>query len=151
MSEKIQNYMGRNFKKERSADSVSEKTRSYNMSQIRSKGTKFECEFIEELKKHGITNFELNVNEIRGKPDVVFKKKKVCVFLDSDFWHGWQFPRWKHLMKNDFWIEKINKNRLRDKRTTQYLRRKGWKVIRIWEHNIKKNIDNEIKKIKDAI
>lgn len=151
MSEKIRNYMGRNFNKERSKDSVSEKQRSYNMSKIRSKGTKFERDFIDELKQQKINGFELNVKEIKGKPDIVFQKQKLCVFLDSDFWHGWQFPRWKHLMKNDFWIGKIEKNRLRDKRTTQYLRRKGWQVLRIWEHNIKNNINKEINKIKNAI
>jgi DNA mismatch endonuclease, patch repair protein len=151
MSEKIRNYMGRNFNKERSKDSVSEKQRSYNMSKIRSNGTKFERDFIDELKKQKINGFDLNVKEIKGKPDIVFQKQKLCIFLDSDFWHGWQFPRWNHLMKNDFWIEKIEKNRLRDKRTTQYLRRKGWTVLRIWEHNIKNDINKEINKIKNAI
>jgi len=151
MSEKIRNYMGRDFNKVRTEDVISEKTRSYNMSKIRSKGTKFEKDFIEILKTHIDYNFDLNVKEMKGKPDIVFKHKKLCIFLDSDFWHGWQFPRWKHLMKNNFWIEKIEKNRLRDKKTNQYLKRNGWKVLRIWEHNIKKDIMKEIEKIKNAI
>jgi len=108
------------------------------MSKIRSKDTKFESEFISLLKKEDIKGFKLNVKDIKGKPDIVFKKEKICIFLDSDFWHGWQYPRWKHLLKNDFWREKIEKNRKRDKKITQYLRRKEWKVIRIWEHDIKK-------------
>ena len=108
------------------------------MSKIRSKDTKFEKEFIAALKKATRKKFKTNVASIKGKPDIVFEKDKVCVFLDSDFWHGWQYPRWKHLLKNDFWRTKIENNRKRDKKTTAYLRRHGWKVIRIWEHNITK-------------
>ena len=91
--------------------------------------------------------FEKNVHVIKGKPDIVFKKAKICVFLDSDFWHGWQYPRWKHLLKNDFWRDKIENNRNRDKKTTTYLRRKGWTVIRIWEHSIRMNNSTQIDKI----
>jgi DNA mismatch endonuclease, patch repair protein len=151
MSEKIRNYMGRNFQKARTEDVVSEKTRSYNMAKIRSNGTKFEKNFVDELKNHIDASFELNVKDIKGKPDIVFRTKKICIFLDSDFWHGWQFPRWKHLMKNDFWVDKIEANRDRDKRTTQYLRKNGWRVIRIWEHNINKNMMKEISKIEDLL
>jgi DNA mismatch endonuclease Vsr len=151
MSEKIRNYMGRNFQKTRTEDVVSEKTRSYNMAKIRSNGTKFEKDFVDDLRKYIDDSFELNVKDIKGKPDIVFRKKKICIFLDSDFWHGWQFPRWKHLMKNDFWVDKIEANRTRDKKTTQYLRKNGWRVIRIWEHNINKNVMKEISKIVDSL
>jgi DNA mismatch endonuclease (patch repair protein) len=90
------------------------------------------------------------VGSIKGNPDIVFKKLKICVFLDSDFWHGWQYPRWKHLLKNDFWRDKIMNNRKRDRRNTIYLRNKGWNVIRFWEHQItrdKNRLINKIKKI----
>ena len=108
---KIKNYLGRDFKKKRENDKISKSKRSELMSRIRSKGTKFEEGFIIELEGHTKKKFERNVKEIRGKPDIVFRKYKVCVFLDSDFWHGWQFPRWKHLLKNDFWRDKIERNR----------------------------------------
>ena len=55
-----------------------------------------------ELKKKTGKKFRTNVGDLRGKPDIVFQKEKVCVFLDSDFWHGWQYPRWKKVLKNDF-------------------------------------------------
>lgn len=148
---KIQNTVGRNFKKTRSSDKISKKKRSENMSKIRSSGTKFEKDFLAELDNHLSESYTLNDKTIRGKPDIVIKDKKVLVFLDSDFWHGWQFPRWKHLMKNDFWVEKISRNRLRDRRTTAFLRRKGWVVIRIWEHNIKKDIMKEINRILNVL
>lgn len=121
------------------------------MSKIRSKNTKFENNFIAELKKNTKKKFETNVKEIKGKPDIVFKRHNLCVFLDSDFWHGWQYPRWKHLLKNDFWRNKIETNRKRDIKNTQHLKRNGWRVIRIWEHNINKNIKREIQKILDTI
>jgi DNA mismatch endonuclease (patch repair protein) len=107
------------------------------MSKIRSKDTKLEKNFISVLHKLTRKKFQTNVIALRGKPDLVFKKNKICVFLDSDFWHGWYYPRWKHLLKNDFWKEKIARNRRRDKLTTKYLKRKGWRVVRIWEHSIK--------------
>lgn len=136
---KTKNYSNRNFKKRRTNDKISKKRRSALMSRIRSKNTKFELNFITELKKSTRKKFRTNVTQIKGKPDIVFDKDKICIFLDSDFWHGWQYPRWKHLLKNNFWREKIEKNRKRDRKTTGYLRKKGWMVVRIWEHNLRKN------------
>ena len=148
---KTDNYLGRDLNKEREPDKISEQRRSYVMSKVRSKGTKFENDFIEQLKKRTKKKYRLNVKEIKGKPDIMFPGDKVCVFLDSDFWHGWQFPRWKHLLKNDFWRNKIEKNRDRDRKNTLWLRRRNWNVLRIWEHNINKNVHKEIDKILKVI
>lgn len=115
------------------------------MSKIRSRGTKFEKNFIISLKKIISDKFKTNVTNIKGKPDIVFLKKKLCVFLDSDFWHGWYYPRWKHLLKDDFWRTKIENNRQRDKKITAYLRKNGWTIMRFWEHQIKK--EKQIKKV----
>ena len=144
---KTNNYLNRDFSKQRKDDLLPVKKRSELMSKIRSRGTKFEREFIEALKKSTRKKFKINVASIKGKPDIVFYKDRICVFLDSDFWHGWYYPRWKHLLKNDFWREKIENNRKRDKKTTRYLRMNGWTVCRIWEHNFKKYPEKEIKKI----
>lgn len=148
---KINNYLGRNFNKERTVDKISIERRSAVMSKIRSRDTKFEEDFIQALKRATKMKFAKNAHLIKGKPDIVFKRAKVCVFLDSDFWHGWQYPRWKHLLKNDFWREKIENNRARDRRATLFLRKHGWAVIRIWEHDIKNNINREIYKIIKAL
>lgn len=134
---KTKNYLNRNFKKERSDDLLSAKKRSELMSKIRSRNTKFEQEFIASLRKATRKKFQTNVASIKGKPDIVFQKDKICIFLDSDFWHGWQYPRWKRLLKNDFWRTKIENNRRRDRKVTAHLRRKNWKVVRIWEHEFK--------------
>ena len=136
---KTKNYLNRNFKKERSDDLLPAKKRSELMAKIRSRDTKFEREFILSLRKATRKRFRTNVASINGKPDIVFQKDKICVFLDSNFWHGWYYPRWKHLLKNNFWREKIQNNRRRDRKTTAYLRKNGWIVLRFWEHDIKQN------------
>lgn len=144
---RYKNYLGRNFSKDRENDKISPETRSNVMSKIRSTGTKLEETFIQELNKATKLPYVLNDRDLRGKPDIVFREQKICVFIDSDFWHGWQFPRWKNLLKNDKWRTKIENNRKRDRNVTQFLRRKGWKVIRCWEHNIKQDIEKEIFKV----
>ncbi|MFH1061875.1 MAG: very short patch repair endonuclease [Candidatus Omnitrophota bacterium] len=151
MKKKIKNYSGRNFKKDRSNDKISKKNRSSLMAKIRSKNTKFEEEFINLLRKFTRKKFKTHVTDIKGKPDIVFNNAKICVFLDSDFWHGWQYPRWKHLLKNDFWRDKIERNRSRDKKNSKLLKKAGWIVIRIWEHNIKKDVNPVIERIIEKI
>lgn len=147
VQKRIRNSLGRNFKRKRRADSLNDKARSKLMSRIRSKKTLFERDFIKALKKRTLLKFFVNVAAIKGKPDIVFREQKVCVFLDSDFWHGWQYPRWKHLLKNKFWRDKIEKNRARDRKTTLYLRKNSWTVLRIWEHLIKNNEAEQISRI----
>jgi DNA mismatch endonuclease (patch repair protein) len=88
---------------------------------------------------------------MKGKPDIVFQKDKICIFLDSDFWHGWYYPKWKHLLKDEFWRKKIEANRSRDSKTTTFLRRQGWKVLRIWEHEIQKSPEVTMKKVVDFL
>jgi len=117
------------------------------MSKIHSSNTKFEKNFVVELKKKTKKKFKINVWDLRGKPDIVFQKEKICVFLDSDFWHGWQYSRWKHLLKNNFWRDKIANNRRRDKKVTLYLRKHGWEVLRFWGHEIENNSEKVINKI----
>jgi DNA mismatch endonuclease (patch repair protein) len=147
MKRKIANLLGRNLKKKRTSDKLTIKRRSSLMSKIRSKNTFFEKKVFLELKKVCAVAFQSNFSGIRGKPDIVFLKKKLCVFLDSDFWHGWQYPRWKHLLKNNFWRNKIAANRKRDIRNTQYLKRTGWKVLRFWEHELNRNLKGAVRKI----
>ena len=147
MRKKTNNYLDRNFNKKRAKDKLSEKDRSNLMSKIKSRGTKFEENFVKELKKHTKKKFRLNVVDIKGKPDIVFDKDKICIFLDSDFWHGWQYPRWKHLLKNNFWRTKIENNRKRDRKMVAYLKRNNWTIIRVWEHTIKSDLESVISKI----
>ena len=121
------------------------------MSGIRSSNTKFEQLFISKLKQLTEVPFTINEKRIKGKPDIVFAKQKICVFLDSDFWHGWQYPKWKNKLKNNFWKRKIEYNRNRDKRITAYLRKTGWKVIRIWGHQLFTNYKSMLNKVTSAL
>ena len=104
-----------------------------------------------KLKKQTGKKFKINDKRLRGKPDIVFQKEKICVFLDSDFWHGWQYPKWKRKLKNDFWKKKIEGNRARDRKNTAYLRNNGWQVARIWGHEIKKDIDAAVSSVANLI
>jgi len=121
------------------------------MSKIHSKKTKFEILFINKLKIATDVDFKTNVKVISGKPDIVFTKNKLCIFLDSDFWHGWQYPRWRHLLKNDFWRKKIENNRKRDKKITRLLKKSDWNVLRLWEHEINQDPISVIKKVKKSL
>lgn len=148
---KIKNYSGRNFKKRRARDKISKEKRSAVMSRVRSKNTGLEKEFIKLLRQEIPTKFSVFRSDIFGKPDVVFSDNFFCVFIDSDFWHGWQYPRWKHLLKNDFWRQKIERNRKRDRKVTSYLRKNGWVVVRIWEHMIKNDLRSVVSNIKSRL
>ncbi len=121
------------------ADRFTPTQRSRLMSGIKSKGTRFELDFIELLKKTTRKKFDVCAKDIFGTPDIVFKKSKVCIFLDSDFWHGWRYSTWKTTLKDDFWRNKIEKNRIRDRKVSRRLRKEGWIVFRVWEHQIKKD------------
>ena len=127
-------------------DVLTKEQRRKNMQNIRSSDTKPERIVMNELKKRKIY-FAKNVEKITGKPDIIFRRKKLAIFIDSDFWHG--HPRYGHIPKTntEYWKKKIENNKKRDKKVNKELREKGWKVIRIWEHEIKRNIDSVIGKI----
>jgi DNA mismatch endonuclease, patch repair protein len=147
----IKNYLGRNFDRERTVDKQTVEGRSKLMSKIRSKGTNFENQFMNLLRGSLQNDFQTHVRTLRGTPDIVFTSEKVCVFLDSDFWHGWQYPRWKHLLKNEFWRDKIYRNRQRDIKVNRALRKEGWMVVRIWEHQIKSDANKVLDQIRSAL
>ena len=120
------------------ADTMSPVQRSALMSRIRSKNTGIEKAVFQELRARGVY-FSRHVANLRGKPDVVFKRERVAVFIDGDFWHGWRFSRWCGDLQ-PYWREKIVRNRARDCRNFRRLRRKGWTVLRVWEHQVKKDL-----------
>jgi DNA mismatch endonuclease (patch repair protein) len=115
-------------------DFVTKETRSWMMSRVARKDTLPEKIIHQELKKKKI-KFSRHIKSLPGSPDIVFPDKRIAIFIDGDFWHGWRFPRWKHKLKK-FWKNKIETNRKRDQRNFRKLRRMNWKVIRIWEHQI---------------
>lgn len=130
-------------------DKLTPAQRSYCMSRIRGKDTGIELRVRSALHKRGL-RFRKHVKELPGKPDIVFKKSRIVVFVDGDFWHGYRFPTWESKV-SDFWKQKISKNRSRDKKNTRKLRSMGWKVLRIWGHQVETNFDLAIERICSAL
>lgn len=113
---------------------------SFNMKQVKNKDSKIEMALRKELWSRGL-RYQKNVTSIFGKPDLVFKGKKVAVFCDSEFWHGYNWEERKKDFKShqEFWIPKIERNMERDKEVTEELQKHGWAVLRFWGKEIKKN------------
>ena len=113
---------------------------SYNMQQVKNKDSKIEVLLRKELWSRGL-RYRKNVNRIYGKPDIVFIGKKIAVFCDSEFWHGYNWEERKKDFKShqEFWIPKIERNMERDAEVTAKLESEGWMVIRFWGNEIKKN------------
>lgn len=115
------------------------------MSRVRGKDTGIERQLRSALHKRGL-RFRKNVRGLPGTPDIVFVTKMIAVFVDGDFWHGYRFPVWEHKL-NQFWSSKIAMNRQRDQRNFAKLRRWGWTVIRVWQHEIEGDLEAVVKRI----
>ncbi|NUU41849.1 very short patch repair endonuclease [Tardiphaga robiniae] len=118
-------------------DIMSPEKRSALMSRIRGKGTKPELAVAALLAGTGLT-WEEHAKDLPGRPDFVLREQRIAIFVDGDFWHGWRFPAWR-MKLSEKWERKIAANRMRDARNFRALRRAGWSVIRIWEHQIEKD------------
>src|SRR3989338_8906050 len=127
-------------------DNLTKQQRRKTMQAIRSKGTMPERLLMRELRKRGIY-FASHVDSVTGKPDILFRRKKIAVFVDSDFWHG--HPKRGVMPKTNagYWKSKIVRNRQRDQEVNRTLKRDGWSVIRLWEFDIKKRFDRCVQKI----
>lgn len=129
-------------------DIMSAEKRSALMRRIKGKDTGPEQLMASMLRK-ARRNFETHSRDLPGRPDFVFRRARVAVFVDGDFWHGWRFPTWR-LKLSEKWDEKIAANRRRDVRNHARLRRNGWKVVRIWEHQIKRDPGACLRRVLDA-
>ncbi|MDR2300917.1 MAG: very short patch repair endonuclease [Deltaproteobacteria bacterium] len=112
------------------------------MSHIRSKNTSLERRFKAELDRRGLKKYTENDQDVFGKPDFTFKKPKIAVFCDSEFWHGYEWETEKYRIKtnSDFWYAKIERNRTRDVTVTDRLLADGWIVLRFWGKQIQTNV-----------
>lgn len=117
-------------------DNMSKEQRSYTMSRIRSRGNKTTEERLAKLfRTYGIKGWRRHL-DLPGKPDFVFRKEKMAVFVDGCFWHGCPRCKLKPKTNIEYWTKKIRGNRQRDRTTRRHLEGKGWAVIRIWEHSL---------------
>ena len=121
-------------------DRLTPEQRHRNMQAIKSKDSEIERMLRKELWSRGL-RYRKNVNTVYGHPDIVFVGKKIAIFCDSEFWHGFDWDNKRKNIKSnkEFWIQKIERNIARDKEVNSYLNSQGWKVLRFWGEDIKKN------------
>ncbi|MBI4502883.1 MAG: very short patch repair endonuclease [Gemmatimonadetes bacterium] len=131
------------------ADNLTPTQRSYMMSRVRSTDTTPELVVRKLLHARGL-RFRKHCAWLPGRPDLVFVRSRVVVFVDGDYWHGWRFPAWS-IRLSTYWKQKIGNNRRRDQGNFQRLRRTGWLVIRVWEHDVEQDPEGCIERIEDAV
>lgn len=124
------------------ADTISKEQRSKNMKAIRSQ-SELENLFSKYLWNQGL-RFRKNVRKLKGSPDIAIQKYKIVIFVDSCFWHGCPLHFKRPKSNQEFWDKKITRNRERDKEVNEYYIQQGWNIRRIWEHEIKKNLETTI-------
>lgn len=119
------------------ADKFTKEQRSHIMRQVKSRNNKStELRLLQYFKVNSIKGWRRNF-KLHGKPDFVFPKFKTAVFVDGCFWHGHDCRKRQPKSNEDYWQAKILRNQERDAEVTKTLRDKGWRVIRIWECELK--------------
>jgi DNA mismatch endonuclease (patch repair protein) len=103
------------------------------------------------LAAHKISGWRINGKDIYGKPDFVFDRERLAVFVDGCFWHGCKTCRNIPATNRKFWAKKIEGNKQRDKAVTRKLRRNGWAVIRFWEHQVRREPQRCIQQIQSTL
>lgn len=127
-------------------DNVSQEARTRAMRAVKSQDSKMEVAFRSALWRVGL-RFYKNVKTLPGKPDIVFPKKKLVVFLDSCFWHGCPQHLRKPVSNTDYWQAKFERNRRRDAQVNAYYRENNWRIVRIWEHELKTDFAGKVAQV----
>jgi DNA mismatch endonuclease, patch repair protein len=128
------------------------KAKSEAMSKMRTRDTFYEIKLRKELWNRGY-RYRKNDKTLPGKPDIVFGKYKLVIFVDGDFWHGYNWKNRKQDFKTNrgFWIPKIERNMQRDSEQNRALKEQGFLVIRFWENELKNKFDECTEKVVNAI
>ncbi len=134
------------------ADVFSVTKRSEIMSRIRGRGNKStELALVALLRRHRITGWRRHVH-IFGSPDFVFTKCRVAVFVDGCFWHGCAKHATYPMSNRAFWTAKLARNKARDHLVMRMLRKRGWRVLRVWQHELSaKNEQRLLRRLRNAI
>ena len=133
-------------------DDLTPEQRRKNIQAIKSKDTSIEISLRLALWHRGI-RYRKNYKSLPGKPDIAITKHKLAVFCDSDYWHGYDWENRHQRIKSnrEYWIPKIERNMQRDKEVTAQLQAMGWTVLRFWEWQIKKHLDECVNTIMGAV
>jgi len=121
---------------------------SKRMSRVKLKRGVAESALAKELWHRGV-RYRLNYRKVPGSPDITITSKKIAIFVDGEFWHGydWDDRKEKLLSNREFWIEKIEENMARDIRNDALLREMGWTPVHFWEKEIKKDLAGCVEKV----
>lgn len=144
-------------------DDLTPEQRRKNMRHIKSRNTKPEIILRHALWEKGY-RYRVNYKKLPGKPDIVLPKYKICIFVDSEFFHGKNFESGYHSSKYhslkeqleagdhaDYWLPKIQKNMARDREAEAELKAMGWTVLRFWSKEVTKNTDRCLCSIEETI
>ncbi|MEA4984243.1 hypothetical protein SDC9_62922 [bioreactor metagenome] len=133
-------------------DKLTKEQRKKNMQAVKATGSKIEVALAKSLFAKGF-RYRKNDKTVFGRPDLTFKKYKIAIFVDGDFWHGkdWEIRKNDHKTNQEFWSKKIERNIQRDKEVNQYLYNQGWIVLRFWGSQIEKDLLNCTLKIEEII
>ena len=133
------------------ADDMTPEQRRRNMQHIRSKDTSIEIRLRKALWHAGI-RYRKNYKELPGRPDIAITRHRIAIFCDSSFFHGKDFNTKKPVENNhEFWDAKIRRNMERDREVNQQLRGMDWRVLRFWDVDINKRLDECVRTVKEAI
>lgn len=133
-------------------DDLTPEQRRKNMQAIKSRDTTIEIMLRKALWHRGV-RYRKNYKKLPGKPDIVITKHKIAIFCDSDYWHGYDWENRNQRIKSnrEYWIPKIERNIARDKQVNEMLATQGWKVLRFWEWQIRKHLDDCVEAIISTI
>ncbi|WP_336958895.1 very short patch repair endonuclease [Chryseobacterium contaminans] len=133
-------------------DNLTKEQRRKNMQAIKSVGSKAEVILAKALFAKGY-RYRKNNNSVFGKPDLTFKKIKLAIFVDGEFWHGkdWEIRKNNLKTNQEYWIPKIERNMQRDNEVNLKLSEQGWRILRFWSKEVEKNFDTCISQIEYEI
>jgi len=103
------------------------------------------------LVREGVRGWRLNARDVLGCPDFVFDEKRLAVFVDGCFWHGCPSCHRIPSSNREYWIQKVGRNKSRDRRTSRKLRGDNWRVLRIWEHELRRAPQSAMRRILEAL
>jgi DNA mismatch endonuclease, patch repair protein len=126
--------------------------RSEIMSRVRGRGNKnTELALLALFRRHRITGWRRHL-DLFGNPDFVFRKYRLAVFVDGCFWHGCPKHATKPMSNKAFWTAKLARNKTRDRLVLRTLRGQGWRVLRIWQHELSRNNEQHLlRRLRDAL
>jgi DNA mismatch endonuclease (patch repair protein) len=130
-------------------DNLTPEQRRKTMQAVKGRDTGLERAVASALHARGL-RFRRCVAALPGKPDFVFPRARVVVFVNGDFWHGWRFPAWSAKL-TAYWRAKIERTRRRDRRNARRLRRLGWRVLRVWGHQVEKDLPAVVCRVEAAV